>query len=333
MLRCLTLFLILLLPLPASQTDEIIIAVQRAIENDDSFSEIEESLEQLSVAELKNLSQTFETAWGSLEKRYLQNYRTYVSSQFKGSARNDNRKRVRELRESFHEIRVLAEGAMKPKLKEISMPALMELRTILMPEAKDLLAQAPEALQAEHKLIHGLAKFRDLLQGHSVSVGAEDSPGQLKIAEQEITAEFQAIDRKGLRVIANNDKIAAKAEVPELERRGIRELNEWRLLLDQNALELDPKLCDASRGHSQDMSEKGFFAHDSPVPGKRTPSDRARQAGTSGGGENIYMGSTEPEAANKGWFFSPGHHKNMFRPGYKTVGLGQFKRHWTQMFD
>ena len=332
MIRLALLLLTLLLPLSASTTDEIIISAQRAIEQGKSFSEIEDTLSSLSIAELKGLSSTFEKAWAVLEKRYLQNYSSYARSKFKGSASNNNRKRVKELREEFHAIRQLPEDAMKSKLKETSMPALKELRTILMPQALDLLKTAPESLKSEHKLIHGLAQFRDLLQEHSVSVGVDDTPAQLKTAEQTITAEFHALDRKGLRIITDNDKIAAKAEVPEAERRGVREVNEWRLLLDQNALKLDPKLCDAGRGHSQDMAEKGFFAHDSPIPGKRTPSDRARLAGTSGGGENIYLGSPQPEAANKGWFYSPGHHKNMFRPGYKTIGLGQFKRHWTQMF-
>lgn len=105
-----------------------------------------------------------------------------------------------------------------------------------------------------------------------------------------------------------------------------------RLLVGLPALRLDPKLCDAARGHSQDMKEHNFFAHTSPLPGKTNPSDRAAQAGTTGGGENIFMGSADPRGANRGWFFSPGHHKNMFNPGYRRVGLGRHDRHWTQMF-
>lgn len=318
--------------LQGSSTDEVILTVQRCIEQGESFSEVEDTLQDLSIEDLKGLSGTFEKAWLGLEKGYLQNYASFVQSRFKGPARNENMKRVRELRANFHEVRQMPEGPMKAKLKEVSMPAMIELRTILMPEAKDLLAAAPDALKSEHRLIHGLAKFRDLLQEYAVSVGADDTPGQLKAAEQAIVSEYQDLDRKGLRIIEDNDKIAAKADVPEAERRGIRELNEMRLLLEQNALVLDPKLCDASRGHSQDMAEKGFFDHTSPVPGKTSPSDRAQAAGTTGGGENIYMGSTKPEDANKGWFYSPGHHKNMFSPGYRRIGLGQFGRHWTQMF-
>lgn len=316
----------------AGSTDEILLTVQRAIEQEESLNEVEESLSELSIAEGKELSAQLEMAWAKLERNYLANFGRYTQQLFKGSARNDNQRRVRELRKEFHRIRLLSEDAMKPLVKEVSMPALKELKTLLLPSTDEILEFAPAELKKEHQLVHGIAEFRDLLQEYSVSQGEDDTPGSLRKAEAEILSKYQDLDRAGLRIMENNDEIAAKANLPEAERRGIRELNEWRLLLDQSALEIDPKLCDAGRGHSQDMAEKGFFDHTSPIPGKRTPSDRAKAAGTSGSGENIYMGSTEPEAANRGWFYSPGHHKNMFRPNYKLVGLGQFNRHWTQMF-
>jgi uncharacterized protein YkwD len=98
-----------------------------------------------------------------------------------------------------------------------------------------------------------------------------------------------------------------------------------------NALVLDPKLCTASRDHSQDMKEKNFFAHNSPVPGKESPWQRAKLAGTTASAENIYSGGSNPSGANKGWFFSPGHHKNMFG-GHRRIGLGHYGGRWTQMF-
>ncbi len=79
------------------------------------------------------------------------------------------------------------------------------------------------------------------------------------------------------------------------------------------------------------MKEKGFFAHDSPVPGKATPWARAKLAGTSASAENIYSGGSDPKGANRGWFFSPGHHKNMFG-GHQRIGLGHYGGRWTQMF-
>jgi uncharacterized protein YkwD len=91
-------------------------------------------------------------------------------------------------------------------------------------------------------------------------------------------------------------------------------------------------LCEAARDHSEDMQVNRFFAHESPLPGKKTPWDRAKNFGTSASGENIYMGSSDPHGANMGWFYSPGHHKNMFNAGQVRIGLGCTGSHWTQMF-
>jgi uncharacterized protein YkwD len=104
------------------------------------------------------------------------------------------------------------------------------------------------------------------------------------------------------------------------------------MLVGVRALVLDPKLCEAARDHSEDMQVNRFFAHESPLPGKKTPWDRAKNFGTSASGENIYMGSSDPHGANMGWFYSPGHHKNMFNAGQVRIGLGCTGSHWTQMF-
>ncbi len=112
---------------------------------------------------------------------------------------------------------------------------------------------------------------------------------------------------------------------------GVLDLNRLRILLGTHALRIDPKLCVASQGHSEDMQRLGFFAHESPVEGKRTPGDRAAKAGTSGGAENIARGQRTAKGANQGWWYSPGHHKNMLA-GHARIGLGRKDDFWTQMF-
>jgi len=109
-------------------------------------------------------------------------------------------------------------------------------------------------------------------------------------------------------------------------------LNAMRLMCGLSALEYDPKLCAAATGHSKDMDSLGFFSHESPVKGKKTFTDRARLAGTTASGENIYMGSGSPADALRAWFLSPGHHKNMLNPNNTRQGLGRQGRYWTQMF-
>ena len=44
------------------------------------------------------------------------------------------------------------------------------------------------------------------------------------------------------------------------------------------------------------------------------------------------MGSTVSAAAIKGWFLSPGHHKNMLGPDHRRQGLGYAGKYWTEEF-
>ncbi|WP_193213501.1 CAP domain-containing protein [Luteolibacter marinus] len=110
-------------------------------------------------------------------------------------------------------------------------------------------------------------------------------------------------------------------------------LNRERDVCGLTPLRLEEKLSDASKGHSADMARLGFFAHESPVPNKKTPWDRARLAGFTGNasGENIYMGSTNFQAAYDGWFGSDGHRFIMFAGGPNVLGVGISGVHWTMM--
>jgi uncharacterized protein YkwD len=129
-------------------------------------------------------------------------------------------------------------------------------------------------------------------------------------------------------VLAANSRLAQKLE-PE-EARAALALNLTRNLLGLNALTIDLKLCAAARDHSSDMQRLKFFAHESPVPGKKTPWDRAKNFGTTASGENIMMGVRDGKAANLGWFHSPGHHKNMLG-NHNRVGMGLTGAHFTEL--
>ncbi|MBC8406094.1 MAG: CAP domain-containing protein [Planctomycetes bacterium] len=150
---------------------------------------------------------------------------------------------------------------------------------------------------------------------------------------------FKTLDRavRLATVMPERDRktiLANESDFPNLEAdeiAGVIELNRIRVRAGLSTLRVDFKLCQAGRGHSQDMVEHGFFAHESPVPGKKTPSDRAAKAGTSGGAENIAAGQQTGLGAISAWWYSPGHHRNMMG-NHSRVGLGRFKNHWTQMF-
>lgn len=110
-------------------------------------------------------------------------------------------------------------------------------------------------------------------------------------------------------------------------------LNEFRSLFAFTPLRLEEKLSDAAVGHSRDMASMGFFAHQSPIPEKKSPGDRARLAGFKHrwSGENIFMGSASPVAAYDAWFGSDGHRFIMFANGPNLIGIGPYERHWTMM--
>ena len=313
-------------------TNEVFVRLQASIENGDGFEDLVKDLEDLENKELVAILKEFDQTWPQLRDRYLKDYQEFVKSCFTGEAKAEANRAIRQHRKEFMEVYVLGEVAMKPLLKTKSMPAVEALKKLLMPSTKEIFATAPASLEQQKKIVLILAKFRDAIVDTAVLPDEEAAEKNILATEKETIAAFGGLPRDGLRIINDNDKIAEKGKVPEDERAGIREVNEWRLLLGLSALAIDPKLCDASRDHSEDMNKKGFFAHESPVPGKKTPWDRAGNFGTKASGENIYMGSPSPNSANKGWFYSPGHHKNMFKGGHTRIGLGRYGGHWTQMF-
>lgn len=146
---------------------------------------------------------------------------------------------------------------------------------------------------------------------------------------QDETQIFALLEKRDAKIMADNAALRDKLPAPEYAQ--IWQTNLYRIVFGRAPLKIDAKLCEAARDHSKDMKEKDFFDHVSPVPGKRTVGDRAARMGTSAGGENIFVGSPKPENSFWAWFFSLGHHQNMVRD-YATIGVGNFDRHWTQMF-
>lgn len=160
---------------------------------------------------------------------------------------------------------------------------------------------------------------------------ASPSEEQARLVEEQERIVLRAIPmgESDRRVLLENESLAP--EIDAKEAAGILELNLIRIRCGIGALRIDTKLCEAGRGHSQDMKELDFFAHESPVEGKKTPGDRASKAGTSASSENIARGQRTGKAVIGGWWHSPGHHRNMLAPATRT-GIGRFEFHWTQLF-
>lgn len=123
--------------------------------------------------------------------------------------------------------------------------------------------------------------------------------------------------------------ITTKNELDE-----IRITNEYRMMMGRHALRVHPLLVKSARGHSQDMSRLGFFAHENPFEeAKRTPWDRMKLAGFIGGGgsENLAV-SGGPSSAHNSWLHSSGHHRNLLSGGWRVFGVGNDGSNWTQNF-
>ena len=171
--------------------------------------------------------------------------------------------------------------------------------------------------------------------GERLAARLKDLPDPLD-EDQALLDELDEICRYALAMTEQDREVmhanaADFADIDPKEADGIVDLNDLRVLVGLNALRVDVKLCKACRGHSRDMVEVGFFAHDSPVEGKETPWKRAALEGTSAGAENIAAGAAEGPDAIRMWWYSPGHHRNMLG-GHRRVGLGRHESHWTQCF-
>ena len=97
------------------------------------------------------------------------------------------------------------------------------------------------------------------------------------------------------------------------------------------------RLVNSARAHSEDMSKRGFFAHEAPAnpatgEPATTPPDRMRKAGYLGScGENIAT-SSNPMGAHLMWLHSSGHHRNILGGPWDDMGMGFAGGNATQNF-
>jgi uncharacterized protein YkwD len=102
-------------------------------------------------------------------------------------------------------------------------------------------------------------------------------------------------------------------------------------------LSWNDKLEDAAEGHAKDMARKKYFNHNSKDG--RNMSDRVIAAGYNykgyksfAIGENIAAGQQSIAEVMDGWFKSEDHCRNLMNPGFKEVGIAQYKNYWVQDF-
>lgn len=241
-----------------------------------------------------------------------------------------------------------ADGLTKERIVAEIDPRLATLAERLWPEREQFVARDPEigalwaTLQQQRAELGGwYAAYVDSTVGldlhpqaqkHFAKMPPPPAPAPPSFLDDEwqawtmLAAPLSARDR---RTLEQNEALRAGSDAEEFA--GTTALNRRRFLLGLPLLRIDERLVRCARDHSTDMRDLGFFDHTSPVPGKRTPADRAARFGTSGGAENIAAGHARGESAVQAWWYSPGHHKNMLGNHART-GLGRCEQFWTQMF-
>jgi uncharacterized protein YkwD len=118
----------------------------------------------------------------------------------------------------------------------------------------------------------------------------------------------------------------------EAERATLCLLNAERRAKGLRPLRPDARLRRAALRHSEDMVEREFFEHENPDG--VDPHTRIAQVGYGLGerevatGENLATGDPgTPAVMVDGWMHSPGHRKNILRPGFRHIGIGIVPRH------
>jgi len=286
------------------------------------------------------LVRLIETEYQRGLRAYRRAFQKQVAKVVLAQRKDVTAEQIEALQEQVRELR-RDPGLTKDRIAKEGDPAMARLaewltvdREVVLRSSKELLAQRDDLLTmasiGQQAVSHLPADEKALAVQAPDPAAVRDD---LAASEQLLAFLATPMTDEALDVMLDNARIAQALDAQEAE--SIRILNVMRIRVGMQPLAIDLKLGDASRDHSKDMAThppEGFFSHTSPIEGKRTPWDRARNFGTTASGENIAHGYASPQAVINGWWYSPGHHKNMMNPGFRRIGVGRHNSHWTQMF-
>ena len=128
---------------------------------------------------------------------------------------------------------------------------------------------------------------------------------------------------------AHADRLPTRATLAQARVATLCLLNRERGRRGLRALRSESRLRSAASGHSRDMAEHDYFAHD--TPSGLSVVDRVRRTGylrhthAWSVGENIAWGGghyATPREIVDMWMHSEGHRANILNPGYREIGIG-----------
>jgi len=324
-------------PLTPSQRREAANAIARfrKATDDAARSAAADTLLELGPAGAAGLLAAVDQNLAPLRRRYRADLLAATRRLLRDRLKDQNSQELEDLQ---NQVRALSQNGLPSKDDIVTKgdPALAKLERLLIVKPDEVL-QANPALRNQRQRLLDLGRYRtravEYLIQHAPEAAAalpDRRPFEETLRDHEDVTSLLAIapgDSERRILIENADTAAT---LPAEEARGIRRLNQIRILLGMRPLRIDTALCDAARDHSKDMVTKKFFSHTSPVEGKTTPGDRAKRFGTTAHAENIASGATTGPGAIKQWWYSPGHHVNMLG-NHSRIGLGRYGRTWTMM--
>ncbi|MDT0302096.1 CAP domain-containing protein [Streptomonospora wellingtoniae] len=162
--------------------------------------------------------------------------------------------------------------------------------------------------------------------------GATVAPSQQPDGEQDGSGSGDGSQGEGSGGGSGSDSSGGGGSQPStLAQQVVSIANEERADAGCGPLQVDPRLTAASEGHSQDMSERDYMAHENPDG--EGPAERAEEAGYgSWSGENVAAGYTSAASVMEGWMNSPGHRANILNCDNTEVGVGETDTRWAQNF-
>ena len=252
-----------------------------------------------------------------------------------------NLNEITALRQRF---RALSENdnLSKQQISSQGDPIIEQLEQMLVVERSDIIASRPELAKQRQQLeeIGLLWEQCALIAYDEFLKSTADPEMRQRVSKPSIAAALDSEEEIAARlampmaardrsVLAANARQASRLE--QGESRAILATNLLRMLVGQTPCVIDLRLAAAARDHSADMQKLNFFSHESPVQGKQQFTSRATNFGTSASAENIAINGGNGAAVVQAWYYSPGHHRNMFG-NHRRIGIGQAGRYWTQMF-
>jgi uncharacterized protein YkwD len=274
------------------------------------------------------LDRQLKPLWTNYSTSFATASRKATATKSTGSARREGIKLERQVRA----LRTLGDRLSKGKIQQTGDPALERLEELKFLTTGEIFSTDPGLADRRTEILE-IGKQRTLCIEQLLLLDFEALPfGNDDIRAFEENTARSALGLPGEHLAILRYNVRLRAIIPVEEAEAIRDMNRYRLLIGLPPCVIDPKLCKTARDHSKDMEEKDFFSHTSPVPGKKSPWGRAKLEGTTAKSENIYSGKKDGKAANRSWWYSPGHHRNMLNPGSRRVGMGVHGKKWTQMF-